>query len=49
MQAGWMDLMPYYSGLAAISAFDTQARGRHPFGMSSEIIFEVTEAEEGGY
>lgn len=29
--------------------FDSPARLRHSVGMNSEIIFEVTEAEEGGY
>jgi predicted RNase H-like HicB family nuclease len=29
--------------------FDTHAAHRHGCAMSSEIIFEVTEAEEGGY
>ena len=31
------------------TCFDSPARLRHAAGMNSEIIFEVTEAEEGGY
>ena len=34
---------PVYMG------FDTQAFRRHTLNMKSEIIFEVTEAEEGGF
>ncbi len=31
------------------SGFDTRIFPRHNLSMKSEIIFEVTEAEEGGY
>jgi predicted RNase H-like HicB family nuclease len=32
-----------------LQGFDTHAFPRHTLTMKSEIIFEVTEAEEGGY
>ncbi len=37
------------SGSGANSVFDTSAQKGHAAGVNSEIIFEVTEAEEGGY